>query len=355
MVRLLAILTEDDLKRQIREKNFKNAYFIYGNEHYLKQHYVTSIINKTVEKDFKDFNFHDLDGKDVTLETLADCVSTFPMMSEYSCTLVKDFRFTDYYSKQENNRYKFNEDLDGILKDIPETTILIFWCDTIEVDEKESRWSKVIKLFEEIGAVVKIDKRTPQALTKLLVDSAPKKNCEISREDALYLINLVGTDYSTLRNEFDKVCSFVNSGKITREHIDKTVIVSTEAKIFSLSRDIVNGEADKAYATLNNLFKLREEPVVISATLSKAYIDMYRAATIKEKGIPPRELAEIFPSSYKGKEFVITNAAKDGARYSIEQFHKAIEALADADKRLKSTSQDKKQVLEELILRLLRI
>ena len=54
MVRLLAILTEDDLKRQIREKNFKNAYFIYGNEHYLKQHYVTSIINKTVEKDFKE-------------------------------------------------------------------------------------------------------------------------------------------------------------------------------------------------------------------------------------------------------------------------------------------------------------
>ena len=82
---------------------------------------------------------------------------------------------------------------------------------------------------------------------------------------------------------------------------------------------------------------------------------MYRASTIKEKGIPPRELAEIFPSSYKGKEFVITNATKDGARYSIEQFHKAIEALADADRRLKSTSQDKKQVLEELILKLLRI
>ena len=351
----MATIFEDDLKRQIKERNFKSLYLIYGDENYLKQHYVNLITDKTVDKDFKDFNFHNLDGKDVTLNDLADCVSTFPMMGEYTCTLVKDFPFTQYWHKQDNGRYKFSEDLDGILKDLPETTILIFWCDTIEVDEKENRWKNTIKLIDEIGVVAKIEKRSVQSLTKLLVDSAPKKNCEISREDAMYLINQVGTDYSTLRNEFDKVCAFTGSGKITREHIDKTVIVSTEAKIFSLSRDIVNGEADKAYATLSNLFKLREEPFMISATLSKAYVDMYRACAIKEKGVKPQELAAVFPSSYKGKEFIITNAARDGARYSLEQFHKAFEALGDADRRIKSTSQDDKQILEELVLRLLRI
>lgn len=350
----MAIFTEDELKKQIKEKDFKTIYLVYGNENYLKQHYVNLIVDKTIDKDFKDFNFHDLDGKDIELNDLADCVSTFPMMGEYTCTVVKDFPFTQYWHKQENNRYKFNEDLDGILKDIPETTILIFWCDTIEVDEKESRWKNTIKLIDELGVCAKIDKRSVQSLTKLLVDSASKKGCEISKDDAMYLINLVGTDFSTLRNEFDKVCAFTGSGKVTREHIDKTVIVSTEAKIFSLSRDIVNGEADKAYATLSNLFKLREEPTIILATLSRAYVDMYRACAIKEKGVRPQDLSAVF-SSYKGKEFTITNAARDGARYSLSQFHKALDALSDADRRIKSTSQDDKQILEELILRLLRI
>lgn len=350
----MAILTEDNLKRQIKERDFKRIYFIYGNEHYLKQHYVNLIVNKTVDKDFKDFNFHDLEGKDVTLETLADCVSTFPMMGEYTCTLVRDFRFPEYWIKQENNRYKCNEDLELILNDVAETAILIFWYDGLEVDEKDTRWDKSIKLIEKLGCTVKIDTRSAASLVKLLVDSAPKKNCEISREDAVYLINLVGTDYSTLRNEFDKVCAYVNSGKITREAIDKTVIISTEAKIFSLSKDIADGEADKAYATLNNLFKLRVDPIIISATLSKAFVDMYRAATIKEKGLNPRELLTLFPS-YMNRDFVINNALRDGARYSNEQFHKAIEVLAEADRKLKSTSQNEEHVLEELVLKLLRI
>ena len=350
----MAFFTEDELKKQIKEKDFKSLYLIYGNENFLKQHYSNLIVEKTIDKDFKDFNFHDLEGKDITLNDLADCVSTFPMMGEYTCTLVKDFPFTQYWHKQENNRLKLDGDLESILNDLPETTILIFWCDTIEVDEKDSKWSKTIKLIGEIGVSAKIDKRSPQALTKLLVDSAAKKGCEISRDDAMYLINLVGTDYSTLRNEFDKVCAFTGEGKVTREHIDNTVIVSTEAKIFSLSRDIVNGEADKAYATLSNLFKLREEPTLILATLSRAYVDMYRACAIKEKGVKPQDLSAVFPS-YKGKEFTITNAARDGAKYSLSQFHKALEALSDADRRIKGTSQDDKQILEELILRLLRI
>ncbi len=347
----MALFEEDELKRQIKNRDFQRVYFIHGNENFLKQHYANLIADKTVDKDFKDFNLHRLEGKDTTLNELADCVSTFPMMGEYTCTVVKDFPFTQYFG----DRGKVNEDFNSIISDLPETTVLVFWCDTVEVDEKNSKWNKIIKYFDEYGVSARLNKRSVSALTKLLIDSATKKDCEISRDDALYMINLVGDDMSTLRNEFDKVCAFTGFGKITREHIDKTVIVSVEAKIFSLSRDIVNGEADKAYETLSNLFKLREEPVVILGVLSKAYVDMYRACAIKEKGLKPQELSNDFPSAYKGREFIITNASRDGARYSLTQFHTALNALSEADRRIKQTNQNDKQILEELILRLLRI
>ena len=33
----MAIFTEDELKKQIKEKDFKTIYLVYGNENYLKQ------------------------------------------------------------------------------------------------------------------------------------------------------------------------------------------------------------------------------------------------------------------------------------------------------------------------------
>ena len=54
----MATFLEDDLKRQIKERNFKTLYLIYGDENYLKQHYVNLITDKAVDKDFKDV-FHE--------------------------------------------------------------------------------------------------------------------------------------------------------------------------------------------------------------------------------------------------------------------------------------------------------
>jgi DNA polymerase-3 subunit delta len=228
--------------------------------------------------------------------------------------------------------------------------------DTMEVDEKDKKWAKVLKIFDEAGVCAKIDKRTRAALEKLLVSSAAKKGCTLSRENAYYIIDLVGEDMSTLQNELNKVCAYVNEGEIERSHIDKTVIVSVEAKIFQLSRMVVRGEADNAYENLANLFKLREEPIIILSVLSKSFVDMYRVKAAKEAGVSNAKMADEFPGNvYKNKLFTLDNAAADVKNYSITQLKNALDILADADRRLKSTSEDNRTVLEEVILRLLRL
>lgn len=345
------LLNEETLKKQIKSGEFSNLYLLYGNEGYLKQFYANQICSKSVSTDFADFNLKKLDGKDTNLNEIYDCTSSFPMMDNYTCTLVKDFPLNTYVG----DRGKMDEELYTILADIPETSILVFWMDTIEVDEKNSKWAKLIKVFDEVGVCAKIDKRTRSALEKLLVTSAAKKDCTLSRDTAGYIINLVGEDMSTLQNELNKVCAYAGSGEITRKHIDETVIVSVEAKIFNLSRMIARGEADQAFETLSNLFKLREEPVMILAVLSKAFVDMYRVKAAKEKGVSYTVLADCFPSAYKGRTFMLDNAARDGASYTITQLKNALNILSDTDRRLKSTNEDGKIVLEELILRLLRV
>lgn len=347
----MAQLTEETLKKQIKSEAFSRVYLVYGNEGYLKQHYSNLICSKTVSKDFEDFNLKKLEGKDTSLSEIYDCISSFPMMSEYTCTLVKDYNLTEFIG----DRGKVDSEFEGLITDIPESSILIFWMDTVDVDEKNTKWQKVIKLIDSAGACAKIDKRTRSALEKLLISSAAKKDCTLSKECAQHIINLVGEDMATLQNELNKVCAFAKEGEITKNHIEQTVIISVEAKIFQLARMIINGEADKAYENLSNLFKLREEPIAILGVLSKAYVDMYRVKAAKETNESYRSLADLFPSSYKGRDFILNNAASDGSRYTITQLKNALEILSDADRRLKSTNEDKQIVLEEVILRLLRV
>ncbi len=345
----MAQFNEETLKKQIKSGVFSNLYIIYGNEGYLKQYYANLICNKTVDKDFADFNLKKLDGKDTSLNEIYDCTSSFPMMSNYTCTLVQDFPLNTYIG----DRGKVDSEFETVISDIPESSVLVFWMDTIDIDEKNSKWAKVLKLFDERGVCAKIDKRTRSALEKLLISSASKKDCSLSRECASYIITLVGEDMATLQNELHKVCAYTGSGEITKNDIDKTVIVSVEAKIFQLSRMICRGEADNAYENLQNLFKLREEPVVILSVLSKSFVDMYRVKSAKEAGVPYSKLGDIFPANvYKNKIFTLDNAANDGSRYTITQLKKALDILSDADRRLKSTGEDGKIDLEEVILRL---
>ncbi len=348
----MAFLNEDSLKKQIKNRDFARAYLIFGTEGYLKQFYANQICNKAVNPDFADFNLKKLDGKETSLNEIYDCISTFPMMDEFTCTLVRDFPLHTYVG----DRKKLDSDFENVISDIPETSILIFWMDTVEVDEKSSsKWSKIISVFDSIGVCAKLDKRTRSALEKLLISSASKKDCILSRENAGYMISLVGEDMSTLQNELNKVCAYAGGGEITRKHIDETVVISVEAKIFQLSRMIAKGEADNAFDNLNNLFKLREEPIVILGVLSKAFVDMYRVKACKEKGSSYSALSESFVAAYKNKSFILDNAARDGNGYTLSQLKEALLLLSDADRRLKSTNESGKIILEELILRLLRI
>lgn len=342
---------EEELKKQIKSGDFARIYVLYGDESYLKQYYAELIASKTVEKDFKDFNLHILDGTKTDINTLLDCVLSFPMMGGFTCTVVTDYPLMSLVG----DKGKINGDFDTVISQLPETTVLVFKVDS-EVDQKNAKWTKLLKYIDSNGGVcAELCKRTSSQLVKLITDSAKRKGCEISREDAYYMLDAVGDDMSTLRNELDKVCAYKKEGTVTRADIDAVAVTSVEAKVFSLSRYIVSGDADNALLTLSNLFKLREEPVAVLGVLSKAYVDMYRVKAIKEKGIPAEKLSEYFPASYRGRSFIITNAARDGAKYSLSSLKNALSMLFDADRRLKSTNEDQKAVLEELVLRLLRI
>ncbi|MGI6745472.1 MAG: DNA polymerase III subunit delta [Firmicutes bacterium ADurb.Bin300] len=364
-------LNEEGLKKQIREKKFDRLYLLYGTEDFLKQHYASLIPQKIIKPDFEAFNLHKLDGKSTSLEEIADCVSFLPLSGEYSCTVVYDMLLSDLIpdrtarqndeevpeETQESPKdfgQKFDTFLE-IISDIPEGSVLIFWLDTIRVDEKNFKWRKIISAFDKYGSAVNLSSRSLSNLVKLLCETAAKKGCALDRADASYMVNIVGDDMGTLKNELEKLCLYREGGKLSRADIENTVIFSAQANVFTLADLIIRGKADEAFALLSLLLKQKGEPIQILATLVITYVDMYRVKAAIHSGLKYSDVAEYF-KDYKGtKMFRLEKAASLSKKYSLAQLRYAISLLSEADIKLKSTRIEGKTILELLIINLLRI
>lgn len=339
----MAAIGEGELKLQLKNGDYSSAYFIYGEESYLKEIYINKLKSKLVDDSFADFNFHQHEGKDSSIDDIIMDASVLPMMSEYSFILVHDFPFDKSSDEDKIKEY---------LEEINENAVLVFWYDSIEVNPKRvKKWDRLIKLFAKYGSSVNLEKRSESELAKLIINSAKKRGCVIDRPNALYLISVVGSEIQVIFNELEKICAFVGEGEITRSVIDNLAVKSLQARVYDLSKFILKGNSDGAYGVLTALFAQKEEAIPILAVLSSCYVDMYRVKCARQAGVPDAEIISNF--GYKGREFLIKNAARDGSYMSIDAMRSALDLLSSADEKMKSTVLDDRMLLEETVAKLL--
>lgn len=342
----MAVLNEQDFKKEILSGNFSQLYLIYGEEKYLVKKYTEYIYSKLIGKKSSDFD-SDILSSDADLQSIADAAEQLPLMSEKRCVCVNDF---DFESISESDL----KSLIAFCSDLPESTVLIFSQPTLTSDSKKTNKTKKFStMAEKVGTVLHCEKRGEIALERNIISWAKKLGCEIDEINAAKLIASCGTDMNTLENETQKLCAYVGSGIIADDAIKAVAVRNTEARIFALSDSIIRRDYNSAYKQLDLLFYQREKPEVILGVLSSAFVDIYRVRTAIESGEKASALKDIFP--YKGKEFRLRNAERDMKQYSNNAISKILDAIAYADIRLKSNVGNQRTVLEMLIAKILLI
>ncbi|MBQ7580295.1 MAG: DNA polymerase III subunit delta [Clostridia bacterium] len=341
----MAVLTEAEFKNCLKAGSFSKVYFVYGNEPYLKSFYISKLMEKAVKPDFSTFNLHIFDSSDVDLKEVSQCVEALPMMDERVCVVVKDLNLSNLNKQQ-------SDMLEQIVTDVPDTSMILFWMQNVEVETKRNeKWKKVLQLFEKNADVLELNKRTSSQLVKILVSGAKKRGKNLSDRLAGYLITLVGDDLNVLLNETEKLCFFCKEETVTKEDIDAIVTKSVEASVFDLARHIVSSDSDRAFRTLSALIASKTDPININAALISAYVDMYRAKVFVTSGFQATEAAKYY--NYRNKEFRLRNALRDASKVDLRHLRACLDVLADTDIKLKSTSADKRILLEETVVKLM--
>ena len=301
------------------------AYIFYGEESYLREYYLGEVRKKLVPAGFEEFNYHRLEGKDLTVQALTEMAEAMPMLSERTLIVVTDF---DIFKLGEEQREK----LIALLEDVPPYCCLVFVYDTVAY--KPNKTMK--KLCKAIGDHVQAVEFRAQDSSDLVAWIARRFRAldkEIDRQTAEYLIFTCGGLMTGLVPEISKIAAYAKGKAITQKDIDDVADPVLSAEVFKLSDAVLQGNYDLAASILGDLLKMQTEPIMILAALGSQLRRIYTARIAIDSGKDKYWLMELWEmkSDYPAK--LLLNAAK---RTTADWCADAVKMCQVLDRRMKS-------------------
>ncbi len=340
----MPIVFEDELRRDIASGHFAPVYLIYGDDSYLKNYYKDTLAKKASDGD-PFFNLQKFEG-DTDLQEVFDAVNQFPMMAERKSVVLSDFDFT----KGDSDRFL------ELISNANDTCVLILCFDTVDFDAKKgTKEKKIMAAVEKIGGkCVEVNHRSITALIKMLSDGAKKRGCSFGEIACRHLIEIAGTDLSTLKNELEKLCAYVGNGDISKDVVEQISVKSVDASVYEYIKQIIDGNISAALTQLDDMFFMRIEPMIILSVAASSYVDIYRAYTANIKGATKSDIATDFKYP-KNKLFLIDRATQNLKKFNGAKLRLSLNCIAEADKSLKSFGADPRTILEQLTVKLVYI
>lgn len=343
----MPVVNESQLKSNIQSGKFSTVYFLYGEESFLVKTYADKIKNKAIGGDQTDINLLEL-SENPDLSMLSDHVESLPFFADYKVIMINDFNPEKI---EENETEQFLQ----LLKNTPDTTIIVFYLTSCNFSLRSSRVKRLFEEIKKLACVCEFKPLNKMKIGDIIAHKVKKEKKLISVTNAEYLAEITGCDLNLASMETSKLCSYVKEGQeITKEIIDKMVEKKLETKIFTLSDAMLSGNVKKSMGILVELEQQRVEPIAVLATLSAVYSEYYADRAAYEKGILSGNVAHDLgftgsKAAYAAKKY---NAA---SRMNVNKLRSAAEIIFNADVKLKSTKTDGNVLIEETVLKLIKL
>ena len=195
-----------EIRRQIKEKEFHKVYLLTGDESYLILQ-AKELLTHALVAEGDEMNYAVFEESKIDLQQLRELAMTFPLFAEKR-VLVLD----------RTGILKTGKDtLIDIFQTLPETTCMII-CEP-EID-KRSKAYKWIKKNGYVGEFLKKD-QTEKVLMRWVAALLGREKKQIRESDVRFFLERVGDDMFQIKNETDKLISYVGERpEITREDIE---------------------------------------------------------------------------------------------------------------------------------------
>jgi DNA polymerase III subunit delta len=334
------------LRTAIKDHAFAPAYYLYGDDDYLKTEELQRAVDATVDPSTRDFNYEALRGAELDAETLGSTVSTPPMMADRRVVVIRDVTALKKDARAMLDKY---------LKSPAPDLLLMLVAPAGAKPDKGLMTSTTAIEFRPLSG-----SRVPKWITYYVEHDL---KTTITEGAVTLLQEAAGTDLAQLRIELDKLASFAGEGPINEAAVSAVVGVRPGETMGDFLDAVARRDATSALAMLPTVLeqpKAGAVTTIMALTAQTLVIGWAQAA--RERGAhPSRVSADLFNllkesgSVYTGRswsEFVAT-CARAADTWTPRAIDTALDLLLAADSSLKDShiSSDE-QLLSTLVLSL---
>ncbi len=263
------------LKEALAAGEVGNVYIFHGEESYLREYYLAEM-KKNLVAGFESFNFHRLESKGLTVQSLSDAVEVMPMMARRTMVEVVDW---DIYRLNEEQR----GGLISLLEDFPPCCCLVFVYDQLEYRPNKT-YKKLYAALERYAQEVCFAEQSQAELLKWVSRRFRATGHTIDAPTAEHLLFTCGSLMNSLIPEIGKIAAYARQERITRQDIDAVAAPVLEAQVFDMTNAVSRGNFDRAAEVLGTLLKLQEEPIRLLSIIGSELRQLHTARLALDAG-----------------------------------------------------------------------
>lgn len=307
------------LKEQLKTDSLSPCFHFFGEEQYLKSHYIGLVKDKLVDAAMETFNYTVFEGA-VTAETLVTAVGTPPMMADKKLILLKD---TGIFTPGANGKTQLAE----LFGDWPS------YAHLIAAEDKFDKRSAVYKAFQAIGLSVEFAYRTRADIRAWVIKILKSRGKTMNATTLDTFLDASGVDMYGVLGHLEKLIAHAGSRpEIKREDVESLLVRSVMTKEYVLTDALFAKNREAAMATLSDLWEMQTDPIRILSVIASNFMSAMQARAMLDDKIPYPAIQEALkmPVAFLAKKTVETAGKTDIAR-----LERAVHLIRETDYKMK--------------------
>ena len=318
------------LNQDIKNREFKQVYLLFGDEPYLISNYKKKLREAIAGDDTMNFNY--FEGKNPDVKEIISLADTMPFFAERRLIMVDGSGFFKSAS----------EELVNYLPNMPDTVCFVF-CEN-EVDKRNKLYKKV----KDLGYAAELKKQDSDQLMRWAAGILGKDGKKITKQVMEYFLERTGDDMENIRTELEKlICYTMDRDVITKEDVEAIGTVHVTNRIFEMVSAIVAGNTRKAMDLYEDLLTLKEPPMRILFLIARQFNQLLQVKELAAQGNDKGAVA----SKLKVPPFAAGKLITQAKAFSKEQILSYVELCVESEEAVKTGRLGDRMAVELLIAR----
>lgn len=328
------------LRRALQDKQFSPAYYLHGDDEFLKEEALRHLIEAAVDPATRDFNLDQRKGGDLDAASLASLLATPPMMAERRVVVIREAPSLRKDAKEALAKYLRS----------PASDLLALL--TAPADTKPEA------ALSALAVLVDCKPLTGAQIPKWIAARAEKLGTRISEAAIALLQDTGGSDLSELSVALDKLASYCSGREIDEAAVSAVVGVHRDETPGRLLDAVAMRDSALAVSLVPGVLR---QPKTGAVPLVMALTTQTLALAIgKARGVPPARQSSEYYALLKSGGSNLTGRAwgeavacwsRANGKWSTADLDHALHVLLQTDLSLKTSrvSSDE-QILSTAIL-----